>query len=159
MAPSMIDKEILRLQQEREKLLARREVVKHETLQSMADAFARKLQAAGLTVREGIQALRPYEHVRLSEALAARPTAGSGTRVVRRTPVPDSVRSAPVATQVSSVQDSVEAHAQQVLGAGWKEWLDQPNLLLGGERPNALLGHRAGVAKVRALLEAFGHAS
>ena len=41
------------------------------------------------------------------------------------------------------------------LGAGWEVWLEQPRLLLGREGPSALLGQRAGVARVRALLEAF----
>lgn len=153
-APSTIDKEILRLQQERDKLLARREAVRHETLQNLADAYARKLQAAGFTVREGIQALRPYANVKLKADVAGRPGGEIGRHTVQRELGQSSEGRAAV-QPMPSAQESIESYAQQVLGTGWKEWLDKPNLLLGGDRPNALLGSRAGLAKVRALLEAF----
>lgn len=152
--PSTIDQEILRLQQERDKLLARREVVRHEMLQNLADAFARKLDAAGFTVREGIQALRPYANVKLKADVVERPESEDGKQVFRRAPARTSGGGA-AAQPLPSAQESIESYAQQVLGTGWKEWLDKPNLLLGGDRPNALLGSRAGLAKVRALLEAF----
>lgn len=155
LAPSAIDQEILRLQQEREKLLERRAAVKRETLLSLADAFARKLQAAGLTVREGIQALRPYEHLKLNDPVLAYPQTEVPHRGLRRTRSTEASAPASVIEAELSPQQAVEAYAEQVLGAGWRDWLEQPHLLLGGERPSALLTQRAGVAKVRALLEAF----
>lgn len=153
-APSAIDQEILRLQQERDKLLARREAVRHEMLQNLADAFARKLHAAGFTVREGIQALRPYANVKLKVDMVERRGGEGGRQALQRAPTRTSGGGA-AAQPLPSAQQSIESYAQQVLGTAWKEWLDQPNLLLGGERPNGLLGSRAGLAKVRALLEAF----
>lgn len=154
-APSAIEKEILRLQKEKEKLLERREAVKRETLHSLADAFARKLQAAGLTVREGIEALRPYSHLKLGEQVTQRSSVTAARPSFQRSPRMAHTRPVGRAVPQTTTQDSLEGYAQQVLGAGWKDWMDQPNLLLGGERPNALLGQHAGVARVRALLQAF----
>lgn len=137
-APSAIEKEILRLQKEKEKLLERREVVKRETLHSLADAFARKLQAAGLTVREGIEALRPYSHLKLHEEVMQRSSAIGARPSFQRSPHPGRARPVGRAAPPPTTQGSLEAYAQQVLGAGWKDWMDQPNLLLGGDQPNAL---------------------
>ncbi|RYF83754.1 MAG: DUF2384 domain-containing protein [Comamonadaceae bacterium] len=158
-APSAIEKEILRLQKEKEKLLERREAVKRETLHSLADAFARKLQAAGLTVREGIEALRPYSHLKLHEEVTQRSSAIAARPSFQRSPHPGRARPVGRAAPPPSTQDSLEGYAQQVLGAGGKDWMDQPNLLLGGERPNAPLGQHAGLARVRALLKAFEQGS
>lgn len=155
-ALSAIHNEIERLSGEQAKLRARREAIKRETLQSLADAFARKLQAAGLSVREGIQALRPYEKLKLDEMAAAAPAT---TTAYHRAPAVQALKQPSGRSPQVNARDAVEQQAQHILGAPWRSWLDQPHLLLGGEAPSALLANPAGVAKVRALLDAYGQST
>lgn len=153
-ALSAIQKEIEKLTGEQTKLRERREAVKLETLKSLADAFARKLQAAGFSVRDGIKALRPYEKINLDETPA--PAVNSAaTTAFRRAPAVRPAKPNSVRPNQINARDAVEQYANDVLGAQWQSWLETPHMLLGGERPDALLGHPAGVAKVRALLDAY----
>jgi hypothetical protein len=155
-ALAAIQDEIARLTSEQAKLHDRREAAKREALNSMADAFARKLQAAGFSVREGIQALRPYEKIKLDESTQpSTPTTGARRAVGRAPHSPPLTRQAQ--TSQVSAHDSAQQYAQRVLGAQWQAWMDQPHLLLGGERPKMLLSNPAGIAKVLALLDAYEH--
>lgn len=152
-ALTAIQDEISRLSGERAKLHERREALRRETLASMADAFARKLQAAGFSVREGIQALRPYEKAKLeAEPVAPRPVNSRSRSTGPHAPAPQ-LRTQPVRQQ--SGREAAQQYAQRVLGAQWQAWMDNPNVLLGGERPRALLDHPSGVTKVLALLDAY----
>lgn len=130
MTSSEIEKEITRLQAQRDSLEAKRKSVAAEEVKILADAFARKLQSAGLSIADGIEALRPYADLVKSKAKTG-------------------------IEQSSAASDSIAALAHAVLGSDAPQWLLRPNALLGGATPAALAKNSAGERRVRSLLDAL----
>lgn len=142
-----LEAQIQQLLQAREALEVQRQRLRVEELKTLADAYARKLQAAGFSVAEGLAALKPYANVRLQ----------------RDTPPP---AAAPVATPApregraprGSVAHGVEAlhtRAAQVLGEDAQRWMRRAHPLLGGQAPLQVASTPQGVEKVQALLAAY----
>ena len=143
---SHLEAEIQRLLDEREALELQRQRLRVEELKTLADAFARKLQAAGFSVSEGLAALKPYARVRLqSEAAAASP------RLAPRQPQePRGPRAS-----VTHGLDALHSRAAQVLGEDAHRWLRRAHPLLGGQAPLQIASTPQGVEKVNALLAAY----
>lgn len=141
--PSLADLEarIQRLTRAREALAAQRITAREEELKVLADAFARKLQAGGFSIQEGIAALRPYARSRLQDAPAAAPAMPSAPR--GREP-----------SKGASGEDLRE-HARRVLGGEASSWLRRPHPLLGGQTPQQMAATPQGLDKVHALLAAY----
>lgn len=136
-----LEARIQRLTRAREALAAQRVTAREEELKVLADAFARKLQAAGLSIQEGIAALRPYARSRLQDAPAVAPATVAAPRGR------ESVRGA--------AGEDVREHAKRVLGSEASAWLRRPHPLLGGQTPQQMAATRQGLDKVHALLAAY----
>ncbi|RYF84181.1 MAG: DUF2384 domain-containing protein [Comamonadaceae bacterium] len=151
-SPADIEAEIQRLIAEREALEQQRQVLRVEELKVLADAYARKLQAAGFTIREGLDALKPYARVRLaSEAppVAAPPL---WRRAAAPSPLPGSPGSS---SSGNAGGQDLNSRAAQVLGDDAQRWLRRPHPLLGGQSPQQVAGLPGGLDKVHALLAAY----
>ncbi|WP_399684325.1 antitoxin Xre/MbcA/ParS toxin-binding domain-containing protein [Xenophilus sp.] len=137
-----IEAQIRRLSDEREAMEQQRERLRAEELKVLADAYARKLRAAGFTIREGLAALRPYAAVRLAQEQSdAAPVAA---------PAP-----APSAPQGTAAPQDLRSRAAQVLGPDASRWLRRPHPLLGGQTPQQVAATPQGLEKVNALLAAY----
>ncbi|RYZ12914.1 MAG: hypothetical protein EOO24_01725 [Comamonadaceae bacterium] len=69
-----VEQRIAALQKERERLESRLQARRVEELKVLADAYARKLGAAGFTITEGIAALKPYRNVAIRTPRATEPS-------------------------------------------------------------------------------------
>ena len=148
-SPADLEAEIQRLIAQRETLEQQRQVLRVEELKVLADAYARKLQSVGFTIKEGLDALKPYARVRLaSEAppVAAPPL---WRRAAAPNPMASSHRSS------DSVGHDLNSRAAQVLGDDAQRWLGRPHPLLGGQSPQQVAGLPGGLDKVQALLAAY----
>lgn len=141
--PSLADIEarIQRLTRAREALAAQRVTAREEELKVLADAFARKLQAGGFSIQEGIAALRPYARSRLQDAPAASPSLPAAPRA----------RESAKGTNGEDLRE----HARRVLGGEAASWLRRPHPLLGGQTPQQMAATPHGLDKVHALLAAY----
>lgn len=141
--PTLADLEarIHKLTRAREALAAQRLTAREEELKVLADAFARKLQAGGFSIREGIAALRPYAHSRLQDTPAPTPAIRAAAR--GREPSQGTGR------------EDLHEHARRVLGSEASSWLRRPHPLLGGQTPQQMAGTPQGLDKVHALLAAY----
>lgn len=145
-----IEAEIRRLTREREALQEQQSRLRVEELKTLADAYARKLQAAGFSVAEGLAALRPYASVRMqaapapAEPIAAAPALSS--------PAP---ATQPQRASLSLGLDTLHNRAAQVLGDDAHRWLRRPHSLLGGQTPLQLATTPQGLERVQALLAAY----
>ncbi|MET3514968.1 hypothetical protein ABIC63_002751 [Pseudacidovorax sp. 1753] len=101
-------------------------------LEVLADAYARKLRAAGFTIEQGAAALRGYKH------FDAKPA----SRHVQK-------------PSMASADRSVFATATRLMGDDAKAWLERPHPLLGGISPDECCASPGGVKKVQALLAAY----
>lgn len=137
-----IEARIQRLTRAREALAAQRVTAREEELKVLADAFARKLQAGGFSIQEGIAALRPYARSRLQDAPAPAPA---------MPPAPPRGREP---SKGASGEDLRE-HARRVLGGEAASWLRRPHPLLGGQTPQQMATTPQGLDKVHALLAAY----
>lgn len=154
-APSLteLEAQIQQLNQSREVLEARRLHLRDEELKVLADAFARKLRAAGFTIRQGIAALRPYANT----ALAAPPAPAAAAGAASAAPSPTSAASAPVKAHAprKDPQQELRERAACVLGGEGEQWLDRPHPLLGGQTPMNAAATVKGLDQVHALLAAY----
>jgi len=138
-----VESQIQRLQRARETLETKRHGLREEELKILADAFARKLQAGGFTVREGLAALKPYARTRLNAETPASPAPGAAAPSTRAR-----------AAAPASAPDLRE-HASRVLGGEASAWLRHPHPLLGGQTPQQMAATPQGLEKVHALLAAY----
>lgn len=127
--------QIRRLEAKRAVLVEQKMRAHAEELKVLADAYARKLQAAGLSIREGIAALRPYEK---SMSLRARQASRRSRQGV------DGLSASPLA--------ELRAQARTVFGDEAEQWLNRPHPLLGGLSPRSAASQPAGLEQVQALL-------
>ena len=143
LSPSLAELEarIQRLSRAREALVAQRVTAREEELKVLADAFARKLQAGGFSIAEGIAALRPYARSRLPDAAAAAPAPSAAPR--SREP------------SKGAGGEDLREHARRVLGGEASSWLRRPHPLLGGQTPQQMATTAPGLDKVHALLAAY----
>lgn len=127
--------QIQRLEAKRAALVEQKSRAQAEELKVLADAYARKLQAAGLSIRAGIAALRPYE-----KAIRPRANAPGG----------------PASAQGEAKRplDQLQEQARQVFGDDAGAWLARPHPLLGGMSPRDAANHLEGLEKIQALLTA-----
>ncbi|MDA7418356.1 MbcA/ParS/Xre antitoxin family protein [Xenophilus arseniciresistens] len=157
-ALSDIEAEIRRLTREREALQEQRQKLRVEELKTLADAYARKLQAAGFSVAEGLAALRPYASVRLQAA----PDAGAAPAASAAPAAPAPAAASPAASAqppqraaLSLGLDALHNRAAQVLGDDAHRWLRRAHSLLGGQTPLQLASTPQGLERVHALLAAY----
>jgi hypothetical protein len=136
-----IEARIQQLTQAREALEAQRHRAREEELKVLADAFARKLKAAGFSVRQGIAALKPY-----ARNWAAEPAPEAPAAPVQRAAAP-------------SPEAHLRALAVQVLGQEHAQWMKRPHPLLGGQTPQDTAVTPHGREKVQALLTAYARGS
>jgi len=141
--PTLADLEarIQKLSRARDALAEQRVTAREEELKVLADAFARKLQAGGFSIQEGIAALRPYARSRLQDAPA--PASASRPAAPGREP------------SKGASGDDLREHARRVLGSEASSWLRRPHPLLGGQTPQQMAGTPQGLDKVHALLAAY----
>lgn len=129
--------QIRRLEAKRTALIEQRTRAETEELKVLADAYARKLQAAGLSIRAGIAALRPYEKSMNPCTGAAASRSGANAQ-----------------GDLTKEIDQLYEQARQVFGDDVGEWMDRRHVLLGGQSPRAVATQPEGLKKVRALLSA-----
>lgn len=146
---SHLEAEIQRLIDEREALELQRQRLRVEELKTLADAYARKLQAAGFSISEGLAALKPYAHVRMQSETAA-PATSSSPLAPREPREPRAPRAS-----VTHGLDALHSRAAQVLGEDAHRWLRRAHPLLGGQAPLQIASTPQGVEKVQALLAAY----
>lgn len=139
-----IEAQIQRLMDERDRLERQRQGLRSEELKVLADAYARKLQAAGFTIKEGLAALKPYAAVRLHPQPPA-PAPAPAPRGEERAS----------ASSSSPPHEDLRAHASRVLGEDGPRWLRRAHPLLGGQTPLHVASTRRGLEKVHALLAAY----
>ncbi|MFT4267634.1 MAG: DUF2384 domain-containing protein [Xenophilus sp.] len=133
-----IEAQIRRLSDERDTLKRKRQGLRAEELKILADAYARKLQAAGFTIKEGLAALKPYAGVALGGEAPAAPRAP-----------------APAAAERPSPSQELQTHASRVLGEDGSRWLRRAHPLLGGQTPLHVAAMPGGQEKVHSLLAAY----
>lgn len=133
--PEEVIAQIRRLEAKRAALLEQKMRAQAEELKVLADAYARKLQSAGLSIRQGIAALRPYEK---SMSLKAR-QASRGSRQG-------------FGGMSTNGLAQLQAQARTVFGDDAEQWLDRPHPLLGGLSPRSAASQPAGLEQVQALL-------
>lgn len=103
----------------------------HYRLQAMAQEYARRLQAEGFSVEQGLAAFQQCTRQLPTGA------ANAGEAEVRQ----------------------IEETARRLFAEGWIEWFKEPCSLLGSECPADLMRTGVGRAKVRSLLRAYDAAS
>ncbi|WP_295551211.1 MbcA/ParS/Xre antitoxin family protein [uncultured Pseudacidovorax sp.] len=142
-----------RLTRERNALARQREQLRAIELQQLAEAFAAQLADAGLTVDEGIAALRPHTILR---------SGTNGGDIAHRDRTHSVIRPGPYVTAPKSAprpaMDDVHIKAQDLLGRGAAAWLQSPHALLGGASPLDMASTARGKHKVMALLDAYANA-
>lgn len=161
-SPSLADLEaqMQRLREQRESLEQKRQLAREEELKVLADAYARKLTAAGFTVKEGLAALKPYASVRLAKSAVAPVTPVTPVTQAAIAPRRSVIQPAPLvparaAAPVASPADDLNERAVRVLGDDAAGWLQRPHPLLGGQSPQQVAGLPGGLKKVHALLAAY----
>ena len=151
-SPSLtsIEAEIQRLHKAREALQAQQARLRVEELKTLADAYARKLQAAGFSIAEGLAALKPYARVRLQDDAATSPATTAPSA-----PAPRAARTPRVRPTVDQGIDRLHQRATEVLGDDGRHWLRRAHPLLGGQAPLEVASTPQGVDRVHALLAAY----
>ncbi|MDI3380385.1 MbcA/ParS/Xre antitoxin family protein [Xenophilus aerolatus] len=129
--------EIRRLEATRAVLVEQKMRAQAEELKVLADAYARKLQAASLSIREGIAALRPYEKSMSSKCRQASTSSRQAVDGMSTSPLPQ-----------------LQAQARTVFGDDAEQWLVRPHPLLGGRSPRDAAAQPEGLEKIQALLTA-----
>jgi hypothetical protein len=127
-----LEARIQQLVKEKADLEREQKRVRKIELEVLADAYARKLRAAGFTIEQGSAALRNYRH------FDAKPTIRQARNLV-----------------IGSADESIFATATRLMGNDATSWLERPHPLLGGISPEECCASPGGIKKVQALLAAY----
>lgn len=140
-----LEAEIARLTQERRDLERQQQQLRVDGLRNLVDDFAQKLDAAGFSLQDGIEALQ----------VRARPAPPPVDQPVRHSVIKPAPFVTAPKSQPRPPMDAVHLRAQSVLGSDAIDWLKRAHPLLGGMTPAQMATTPRGEEKVLALLAAY----